>query len=364
MTRELKALLFGFVGLAIATAVAAQESLTTAKDLYASAAYEDALSTLTRLHDSNVNAAPVAAQIDQYRAFCLFALGRTAEAESVAESLVKKDPLLQLDAGDASPRIVAMFADVRKRLLPTLTRDQYRAARASLDRRDFLSAESQLTRTRQLLEETEQLGASDETLGDLRVLVDGFLVLTRSATEGRATDPFSRPPAAASAAAASSPAAPGGTAPSPSPAALAAAAPSTATLTATGPSTATLTAVQSPNGLSPAVPTSRAPASQPRQPLQIYDFSAADVVPPVVIRQQMPSIPPGLANLLSTIHRSGVLDVTIDQQGNVEQAVMREGVHPIFDTLILDAARSWKYGPAMKDGVAVRYLRTIAIVKQ
>jgi hypothetical protein len=342
MMRGIKALLFNFVGLAIATAAAAQESLTTAKDLYASAAYEDALSTLTRLHDSPATAAPVASQIDQYRAFCLFALGRTAEAESVAESLIKKDPLLRLDDGDASPRIVAMFADVRKRLLPGLTRDQYRAARASLDRRDFESAESQLTRTRQLLEEAQQLGTSDETLADLRVLVEGFLVLTRSAAETRATDPLSRAPAAAFSATAPSPA-------GPSPAG-----PSSAALAATGPSSS------SP---SPAAPTSRPPAN-PRPPLQIYDFSATDVVPPVVIHQQMPSIPPGLANLLSTIHRSGVLDVTIDQQGNVEQAVMREGVHPIFDTLVLDAARSWKYSPAMKAGVAVRYIRTIAIVKQ
>jgi hypothetical protein len=338
MMRGIKALLFNFVGLTIATAATAQESLTTAKDLYASAAYEDALTTLTRLHDSAATAAPVAAQIDQYRAFCLFALGRTAEAESVAESLIKKDPLLRLDDGDASPRIVAMFADVRKRLLPGLTRDQYRAARASIDRRDFEGAESQLTRTRQLLEEAQQLGTSDETLGDLRVLVDGFLVLTRSAAETRATDPLSRGPAAAVAATAPAPA-------GPSPAAVA----------ATGSSS---------NGPSPALSTSRLPANAARPPLQIYDFSATDVVPPVVIHQQMPSIPPGLATLLSTIHRSGVLDVTIDQQGNVEQAVMREGVHPIFDTLVLDAARSWRYSPAMKGGVAVRYIRTIAIVKQ
>jgi outer membrane biosynthesis protein TonB len=78
----------------------------------------------------------------------------------------------------------------------------------------------------------------------------------------------------------------------------------------------------------------------------------------------MPSVPPGVSNVLSTIHKSGVLDVIIDPLGNVERAVMREGVHPIFDTLVLDATRSWKYRPAMKDGVAVRYLKTIAIVKQ
>ena len=59
-----------------------------------------------------------------------------------------------------------------------------------------------------------------------------------------------------------------------------------------------------------------------------------------------------------------VLDVFIDQQGTVERAVMRESVHPIFDALVVDAARGWKYRPALKDGAAVRYLKTIAIVKQ
>ncbi len=85
---------------------------------------------------------------------------------------------------------------------------------------------------------------------------------------------------------------------------------------------------------------------------------------PVALQQAMPPIPPGLATMLSTIHRSGVLDVFIDQQGTVERAVMRESVHPIFDALVVDAARSWKYRPALKDGTAVRYLKTIAIVKQ
>ena len=72
MTRRMNGLLIGFAVLAFATAVAAEESLTAAKDLYASAAYEDALSTLTRLQASTATGAPMAAQIDQYRAFCLF----------------------------------------------------------------------------------------------------------------------------------------------------------------------------------------------------------------------------------------------------------------------------------------------------
>jgi hypothetical protein len=334
MTRRVKRLLIVFAVLALATAVAGEESLTAAKNLYASAAYEDALSALTRLQASTATGAPMAAQIDQYRAFCLFALGRTAEAQSVAESLIAKDPLLELDEGDASPRIVAMFADVRKRLLPGLTRDQYRAARAALDRKDFAGAESQLIRTRRMLEEAQKIGASDETMGDLRVLVDGFLDLTRSAVEARATNPRSQATSA------------GAQAASPPTASSSAVNPS-----ATGPSLA-----------APAHAAS--PPKTPAQPLQVYDSSAADVLAPVALHQAMPAIPPGLATMLSTIHRSGALDVTIDQQGNVERAVMRESVHPIFDALVVDAARSWKYRPALKDDVAVRYLKTIAIVKQ
>jgi hypothetical protein len=344
MTRRMKGFVIGFAVLALATAVAAEESLTAAKDLYASAAYEDALSTLTRLQASTAAGAPIAAQIDQYRAFCLFALGRTAEAQSVAESLITKDPLLELDQGDASPRIVAMFADVRKRLLPGLARDQYRTARASLDRKDFASAESQLIRTRRMLEEAQKIGASDETTGDLRVLVDGFLDLTRSAVEARATNPRAQATSA------------GVLAVSPS-----AASPSVTTPPAAGPSIATPAAA----GPSLAAPARAASAPKtPAQPLQVYDSTAADVVAPVALQQAMPSIPPGLATMLSTIHRSGVLDVFIDQQGTVERAVMRESVHPIFDALVVDAARGWKYRPALKDGAAVRYLKTIAIVKQ
>jgi hypothetical protein len=337
MTREMKKLLLAFAVLAVAPAVAAQESLTAAKDLYASAAYEDALSTLTRLRDgSAATAEPIITQIDQYRTFCLFALGRTAEAESVAESLIRKDPLLQLDNGDASPRIVAMFADVRRRLLPGLTRDEYRAARASLDRKDFAGAELQLTRTSRLLEESQKLGTLDETLSDLRVLVDGFLVLTRATVDARTAS--QRPEAHAV-----PPASIG-----PSPVASA----------ATGPSQ---------TGAPPATSTTggrEAPKSPAPQPQPIYDSATVDVVAPVTIRQPMPLITPSVASVLSAIHKNGILEIVIDEEGNVERAVMLDRVNPIFDALVLDVTRTWKYRPAMKGSVAVRYVKTIAIVTQ
>src|SRR6266576_2384551 len=110
-------LIIGVVLAAARGGLAAQDTISAAKDLYASAAYEDALSTLSRI-DGGSNAPEIARQVDEYRAFCLYALGRTREAESVAESMIRKEPLTRLDAADASPRLERMFADVRQRLLP------------------------------------------------------------------------------------------------------------------------------------------------------------------------------------------------------------------------------------------------------
>ena len=54
----------------------AQDSLQSAKDLYASASYDDALTMLGRLRTPDAKP-----EVEQFRVFCLIALGRTAEAE-------------------------------------------------------------------------------------------------------------------------------------------------------------------------------------------------------------------------------------------------------------------------------------------
>src|SRR5437773_10406596 len=120
----MKRFLIGLVCISLAGTAAAQDPLSAARDLYASASYEEALVMLTGLRDRGA-AATMVEQVDQYRAFCLFALGRNAEAQKVAEGLILQNPMLRLDGGDASPRIAAMFSDVRRTLLPALVREHY-----------------------------------------------------------------------------------------------------------------------------------------------------------------------------------------------------------------------------------------------
>ena len=294
------------VVLSLAGPAAAQDdTLRAARDLYASAAYEEALSELTRF--AGTPAPALAREMAAYRAFCLMALGRTAEAETIAESLVREDPTLSIDRyRDVSPRIAAMFASVRMRVLPQLIRDEYRTAR-SLAVARAPDAGSRLNHVRELLAEAQEIGAWDETLADLRVLVDGFLELSRASAPAA-------PPAAATRAAAT------GERP--------------ATSLAPGP---------------PSAPTTTASAGD------------AGVVAPIVISQPAPQVPPGLFDLVKRLRRTGTIDVVIDERGTVEDVIVKQSVNSAYDALIVAAARTWKYRPALKDGVPVKFVKTVAI---
>lgn len=303
----------GVVLVVAGAGLGAQDPLSAAKDLYASAAYEDALSTLSRL--DGATAPDVARQVDEYRAFCLYALGRTREAESIAESIIRKEPLARLDAADASPRLELMFTDVRKRLLPSLIRDRFRVARSALDQKSFAAAEPHLTEARLMIVEAEKIGVKDDGLADLSVLVDGFLQLIRSTADQR-TSP--QPAAAAPVATAAPTVAPRPVAPSPAPAA----------------------------------------ASGPR----VYSGADGGVNPPVALEQRMPEMTAEMQKITKALKTSGVLDVVIDETGRVVDATIRQSLNSSFDILIVRNARHWKYRPAMKDGVAVRYLKTLVLV--
>ena len=284
----------------------AEDSLRAAKDLYASAAYEDALSMLGRLTEAP-GAADAGRQVDQYRAFCLFALGRTGEAETIAESIIRKDPLTQLDPADASPRVESMFTRVRQRLLPALIRDRVRRGTSGVSEKDFAAAEPPLLEARRMIAEAEKIGVTGEGLNDVRVLIDGFLQLIRTANE---PPPPRHTPAAANA----------------------------------------VTAAREPQP-EPAPPS-------PARP-RFYTGDDPGVSSPIAISQRVPEMP---ETMLKVVRGTGDVQVFIDEAGDVVDVVVRKSLHPIYDALVVNAARRWKYRPAMKDGAPVRFVKRIELV--
>jgi TonB family protein len=152
-----------------------ENPLTAARDLYASARYDEALAVLSTLPSEVV--ATDRKSVEQYRSLCLLALGRGAEAESAIAAVVTADPLFMPGEADASPRVRTAFSDVRQRLLPQIASNRYVAAKAAYDRKDYSSAETQFRNLLTLLDDPQMGGRQ----ADLRTLASGFVDLASAA---------------------------------------------------------------------------------------------------------------------------------------------------------------------------------------
>lgn len=279
---------------AVAAPAAAQSDsspLAAARDLYASARYDEALAVLNGMRPSESTDRK---SVEQYRSLCLLALGRGTEAEGAIAAVVTEDPLYQPSEADASPRVRAAFTEVRQRLLPELVSSRYGEAKASFDRKDFALAEQQFKHVMSLLEDPQMAGR----LTDLKVLVAGFLDLS-----ARAAAPPPEPKPAA---------------PPPSPA---------------------------------------APANRP-VPGRIYQAEDDGVTVAVPVRQEVPRVP---TTVTAQARERGLLEIVIDEQGKVVTAMVRMSVHPIYDTLLVAAARDWKYLPATFGGQPVKFRKMVQI---
>jgi hypothetical protein len=273
--------------------------LAAARELYASARYDEALAVLNGMrHDAPV---PERRSIEQYRSLCLLALGRGEEAVTAIAAVVTADPLFQPSETDAAPRVRAAFSEVRQRLLPEIATARYAVAKASFDRKDHATAEQQFREVLALLEDPQMEGR----LPDLRVLARGFLDLSVAALT-----PPPPPPA-----------------PVPEP--------------------------------KPVVP--EPPPAPKADPARTYTGEDQGVTAPVVIRQDVPRIPVAIAPL---VRDSGLLEVVVDEVGRVTFMSMRISVHPQYDSLLLAAARDWRYKPATFVGTPVKFRKLIRIVGQ
>jgi TonB family protein len=156
-----------------------EDTLAAARELYAAAAYEDALAVLSKLPDTG--RPDEQRVIEQYRALCLLALGRTGEAEHAIEAVVLGDPSYR-PASDVSPRVRTAFSDVRKRMLPNMIQQKYSRAKAAFDRKDFATAATEFTQMLEAMTDPDvQAAASQPPLSDLRTLASGFRDLAANA---------------------------------------------------------------------------------------------------------------------------------------------------------------------------------------
>jgi hypothetical protein len=150
--------------------------LAAARELYASARYDEALAVLNGLRPEDAPV-PERRSIEQYRSLCLLALGRGDEAVTAIAAVVMSDPMFKPSETDAAPRVRAAFSEVRQRLLPEIATARYAAAKVTFDRKEHASAERQFREVLALLDDPQMEGR----LSDLRVLAAGFLDLSVAA---------------------------------------------------------------------------------------------------------------------------------------------------------------------------------------
>ena len=103
--------------------------------------------------------------------------------------------------------------------------------------------------------------------------------------------------------------------------------------------------------------TAGVPVSAPR----IYGVKDTDVTPPAIISQELPDVPASLRATVASARRPMMVAVTVDETGRVQDSHVVIPMNPVYDRLVMAAAKNWRYRPAVKDGKTVAYQRVIAI---
>jgi TonB family protein len=287
-----------------AAGAASQDTLARAKELYGSAAYDEALSVLDRLQEGAEG--DTATEVALYRVFCLLVLERSDEATKVIEGMVMADPFYLPSDDQASPRIRSVFRDVRRSLLPAVVQRMYTEAKAAFARKDP-AATAQFDRVIELLDHPDMSAAGS---ADLRIIASEFRDLSK-AVASAAADAAT----AASQERAKAPAAAGG---------------------------------------APAVPPSR-----PEAP-SIAREGDPGVTPAVAVSQPLPPWSPSGRDAQQVF--AGLLEVVIDERGNVTSASLLEAVHPSYDAAVLKLALTWRFKPATRGGEPTTFVKLVRVL--
>jgi TonB family protein len=290
-----------------------QDSMTAARELYAGAAYRDAIGMLDRLAAA-VTTDRDRAVVDQYRALCLLGLNRPEEAAAAAEAMVRHDPLYMPAEDDLSPRTRRLFIEARQRTLPAVAQERYERAKAAYQSGRPQEALALFDGVLALLDAADATGGTSSRLADLRVLASGFRDLASAAVQSEADaalDATTRP--------------------------------ATPRFAGRAPGQAA-----APSGGSPAPGNGVLP--QPPRP--------ATVTPPETLRQDVPPWPQDVPFPDPAV---AIIEVVIGPDGRVLEARLQRPMHPRYDQLLLAAARAWAYRPARRDGWPTPFVKAVRI---
>jgi hypothetical protein len=243
-------------------------------------------------------------QAQQYTALCMLALGRTQDATKAVDLLVSAAPLLDLSSEDVPPRFVTLVAEAKKRLVPGIARKTFNEGRDQFRSGDREQAVAKFD----LVMSLTGMPGFKETADaeDLRTLASGFIELARATAAARP-----EPKAADSKSAEST------------------------------------------------SPTAQEPVADPAlAQLAPAAGRSADVIQAVAIRQTIPAVPTGIAGVGGP---TAAVKIAIGSDGKVIAASMQQNSHPLYDRMVLQAARDWLYTPAMLNGKPVASEKVVSI---
>jgi hypothetical protein len=146
-----------------------EESVAKAKALYDSAAFGEALAVLAK--DTSPDGY-------QYRALCLIALGRVADAEKELTALVTVSPAFAVLDEDVPPRFVTLLAEAKRKVVPGLARRIFEQARQNFQDKSYQQALEGFERVSALASDRSLSEA--EGMKDLELLASAFVDIARS----------------------------------------------------------------------------------------------------------------------------------------------------------------------------------------
>jgi len=330
--------------LVLADARLADIRLADAQRLYDDAMYTRALEVLDRLTITTPTAT-----VHQFRALCLLALGRGDQAERAMADIVAADPFFALDPDAASPRVIAQFAGVRRRLLPPHIRRGFAEATSLYRDGAKLRANERFTEVLRLLDDPAL--QNDQNLTDLTLVASAFVELTRAQT----APPPPITVVSRSVVAALGPVNPVAADPPFEPVRPVAVPPAAPTAVHEPPAVARPTpAVAAAAVLSPVV------LAPPPAPVRVSATAPVPYEPAVAIVRPLPKWSPPDARS-ATMTFAGAITVDIDERGRVIGTSTQRTIHPAYDPVVLAAARAWVYKPALQKGRPVRSEVTVEI---